>query len=69
MRIRRYRDEDASCPNEPCILGGNIEAVGAAVELEKAAFLPRVFDDSLEIELVAWTLEQQRPVAWPRMVK
>ena len=53
MRIRTYGDLDPRCVREPRILGREVEAVGARIDLEKTPVLPSVVDDPLDVNFIA----------------
>ena len=59
VRVSGDGDEDSGFADEAGIFCGDVEAVGAGVELEEAAVLFGVGDDALEVDLVAGALEEK----------
>src|SRR5665213_4336825 len=59
MGIGRHGNHDARFVREACILRRKVEAIGAGIDLEKAAVPFRVIDNTLDVELIARTLEKK----------
>ena len=58
MRIRIDRDLDPR-PPPAGVLGGEVQAVGACVDLEKTTVLPRLLDHPVDVDFITGTFQQQ----------
>ena len=69
MGIGVNRDQNPCYGRLAGIVGGQVEAVGAGVDLEKAAIQPRVSDDAIDVDLVARPFEQEPPGGMPQNIE
>jgi hypothetical protein len=67
--IGRHRNQDFRFVREARILSRKIQAVGAGIDLEETAGLFRVLNNTLDVEFLAWTLEEKAAGCMPEDVE